>query len=349
MEGLIRINFNLQESPAVGRKIYVARPENYSTIGLDAIVAYAAKAAGITQSDMYVTLDALYDAFQYFICNGHSFKLDGVGTFSLSVRTKSGLASDEEVLVGADAVDSVGINFLPSVELKKLLEDLSISLATRNENNLTEDATIFARSLKIGAWSLNAITFDNTRAANAKVGEKFVISGYNLEKGMVAEITGNDGATAVSETIPLKLLSEKTQIEAEGVFTKKYTIVTKVVIKKDSNVLFTFDWSGAPIPPEKPTTGGGSGSGQPSNPGGETSVKKTITVLASPSNGGNVTGGGQYTVGQQVTLTASPAYGYTFSKWDDNNTSATRQITVSEDKSYRAIFIQNTDDEDEGH
>lgn len=72
----------------------------------------------------------------------------------------------------------------------------------------------------------------------------------------------------------------------------------------------------------------------------------TITVAASPSAGGTVTGGGRYADGSSVTLKATAKAGYRFVKWSDNNTSATRTVTVSADATYTATFEAVTPDPD---
>lgn len=248
MEGIVKIKFGLQANPIVGHNIYVARPDIYSTVALDAIIAYAAKAAGISQSDMLVTLDAMYDAFTYFLCNGHSFKLDGIGTFSLSVKTKASDATLENVIEGADAVESTGINFLPAPELKRILDNISVETYAENENHLAEDESIFGRSIVIGGRSLNLISFDRLKAAAAGVGSDLVIYGYNFEEGMTAVVTGKLEGAAVTETIGLTLLSKKTQNTLKGKFGKAYDIVEKIELKKGSTTVATFDWTGAPIP-----------------------------------------------------------------------------------------------------
>ena len=66
--------------------------------------------------------------------------------------------------------------------------------------------------------------------------------------------------------------------------------------------------------------------------------KVRITVNASPSEGGTVTGGGLYDEGASVTITATAASGYRFVRWNDGNTSASRTITANSATTYTAIF-----------
>ena len=80
--------------------------------------------------------------------------------------------------------------------------------------------------------------------------------------------------------------------------------------------------------------------------GGEVdpSVKRyTIRGAVSPENTGTVTGGGRFQENSVLKLTAIANDGYSFSKWSDDNTSNPRTIVVTEDKTYTAIFVVDTD------
>jgi len=68
----------------------------------------------------------------------------------------------------------------------------------------------------------------------------------------------------------------------------------------------------------------------------------TIVVLASPEEGGTVTGSGVYTAGTEVTLTATANEGYEFTQWADGETKATRTVTVTKNASYTATFKSTT-------
>ena len=87
--------------------------------------------------------------------------------------------------------------------------------------------------------------------------------------------------------------------------------------------------------PENP----GPGAGSPEKP---IETKYTVAVSASPTEGGTVSGGGQYTSGQQATLSAVANSGYKFSRWNDGDTSATRSVTVVNNVSFTATFVQDT-------
>ena len=68
----------------------------------------------------------------------------------------------------------------------------------------------------------------------------------------------------------------------------------------------------------------------------------TITVLASPSNGGTVTGTGAYEVGSSQPISANANNGWVFTGWSDGG-GQTHNITVpSGGAAYTASFIQQT-------
>lgn len=64
----------------------------------------------------------------------------------------------------------------------------------------------------------------------------------------------------------------------------------------------------------------------------------TVSVSASPTTGGTVSGGGTYIHGSTATLTATPNTGYKFAKWSDGNTNASRSVTVTSALSLTAQF-----------
>ena len=64
----------------------------------------------------------------------------------------------------------------------------------------------------------------------------------------------------------------------------------------------------------------------------------TITVTASPTEGGTVTGGGSYNYGTTATLTATANAGYSFSQWSDGNTDNPRTVNVNGPANYTAVF-----------
>ena len=67
----------------------------------------------------------------------------------------------------------------------------------------------------------------------------------------------------------------------------------------------------------------------------------SITVLNSTPTMGQVGGGGSYNMGDTVTLTAVPFTGYQFVQWSDGETVNPRQVVVTNDATYIAVFTPN--------
>lgn len=69
----------------------------------------------------------------------------------------------------------------------------------------------------------------------------------------------------------------------------------------------------------------------------------TITVGASPANGGTVTGGGQYPAGSSVTVAATASAGFIFAGWTENgvtaSTAASYTFTANASRQIVARFI----------
>lgn len=64
----------------------------------------------------------------------------------------------------------------------------------------------------------------------------------------------------------------------------------------------------------------------------------TLTVVSADPAMGTVEGGGVYAEGETVTISATANSGYHFVRWQDGNTSASRNVTVTSDATYTAYF-----------
>ena len=77
-------------------------------------------------------------------------------------------------------------------------------------------------------------------------------------------------------------------------------------------------------------------------------IYHTITVTASPNEGGTVTGGGDFELGTQCTVTATANDGYAFENWTENGNQVSAQesytFTVSHDRNLVAHFEALSDD-----
>ena len=83
---------------------------------------------------------------------------------------------------------------------------------------------------------------------------------------------------------------------------------------------------------------------------GDEPVDGQFSVVLTSTTGGTATGGGKFAAGTQVTISAVANPGYTFTRWSDGNTSASRKLTVDKDYTLQAVFTANAGGSgDEGH
>jgi hypothetical protein len=64
-----------------------------------------------------------------------------------------------------------------------------------------------------------------------------------------------------------------------------------------------------------------------------------LTVVASPTNGGVVTGSGTFLVGSTNPISATPASNWSFLDWNDGNTNQLRNIVLLSNTTYTAFFV----------
>ncbi len=83
---------------------------------------------------------------------------------------------------------------------------------------------------------------------------------------------------------------------------------------------------------------GGNGGNDDATGSEDNSDQAVLTLVASPSTGGSVTGGGTYAKGQSVEITAEANENYEFDGWSDGDTNATRTVQVNESMELTASF-----------
>ena len=125
-KGQININYKPRNIAILNKEALVGQADRYSTIEYKAIVAYAAKAAAVPESSVEMAMEAIFDAMNYFVLNGHSVQIPNLGTFSIGVRAKSAASEQSFQSDFAENLRVVKINFLPDPELKQMLASTSI-------------------------------------------------------------------------------------------------------------------------------------------------------------------------------------------------------------------------------
>lgn len=132
-KGQVKIGYQGRRLGFDGSERLVGQANRYSTISYQAIVAYAAKAAAVPESSIEMSMEALFDALNYFVLNGHSVQIPYLGTFSLTVRAKSATSEAEFSNNFAQNLRNVKVNFLPDSELKSLIASTSITTETYDD------------------------------------------------------------------------------------------------------------------------------------------------------------------------------------------------------------------------
>lgn len=171
----------------------------------------------------------------------------------------------------------------------------------------------------------------NVTEAQAAQRDKF----GTISSALAAWINTNEVDSAADHAVYKKLLAQFKR-QHKCLTLRGYMSANKMAeIQEDGNVKITIgtysvvlDSMGNPV-----DTGDDSG-----NQGGNAPARRTLTLIASPTNGGNTIGAGQYDEGATATITAVPASGFTFSRWSDGNTNASRTVTVNGNMTLTAIF-----------
>ncbi|MDR2897297.1 MAG: hypothetical protein LBU99_00675 [Spirochaetaceae bacterium] len=99
--------------------------EKVGTVGMKEISAAIGKRSSLSSGDVQSALRNLVELMPTFLKIGHSINLEGFGIFRISVNSE-GMDTAEEL--HTSHVKKVKILFLPSVELKRNLEDISFEI-----------------------------------------------------------------------------------------------------------------------------------------------------------------------------------------------------------------------------
>jgi predicted histone-like DNA-binding protein len=109
---------------AASSKWYLTQ-ETTGSVGLMEIAKEIEGRSALSLGDVQSVLSNMVEVLPTFLKLGQSVKLEGFGTFRISV-TSEGAETAEEL--SAHHVDRVKIVFLPSVELKRNVENISFEV-----------------------------------------------------------------------------------------------------------------------------------------------------------------------------------------------------------------------------
>lgn len=127
VKGQVNIGYKKRRIAYNDTEMLVGQAMRYSTIPYESVVSYASQAAGVPESRIKISMEALYDAMDYFVLNGHSVKIPNLGTFYPSVRVKSTATKEEFVANFNENLRNITIRFLPDPELKDKIAKTAIN------------------------------------------------------------------------------------------------------------------------------------------------------------------------------------------------------------------------------
>ena len=107
------------------------QPELYSKLADNKVIAQAALNCGMPPAAMESCVKAYTKAVADWATEGHSIPIPGLGTLRFGVRSK---AVEDVTDVKSSLITSRRFIFTPSTELKKALEETSISITCYDRN-----------------------------------------------------------------------------------------------------------------------------------------------------------------------------------------------------------------------
>ena len=114
-----------RKNPATREKQWFIEAVYYSQIGKDETIECASRNSQIPRAYMEQIYDSLVTEIKNFVMNGHSIKLDRLGTFSAVLHYRPGAAKKEDV--SPSGITKVAFRFRPAASIMKFINN-SVSL-----------------------------------------------------------------------------------------------------------------------------------------------------------------------------------------------------------------------------
>ena len=121
----------LMVGPKAGQYAYQLAAETYSTLTQSKMIEEAALRSGIQRGSLYASFDAIGSVIKAWATEGHSVPVPGLGTMRFSVNAKS---VDDVNMVASARITTRKIIFTPSTDVKKALQDATISITCYDRN-----------------------------------------------------------------------------------------------------------------------------------------------------------------------------------------------------------------------
>lgn len=259
-KGKINVGYKGRRIAFSGQTKLVGQAERYSTIDYAAITAYAAKAAAVPESSIEMAMEALFDAMNYFVLNGHSVQIPNLGTFSLGIRAKSSMTETDFAADFQKNLKGVSIRFLPDTELKAMIAGTAISTSV-NDEGYNSEGVIAVTSVAIGyytqlfpvnagrSYQLGALTrfvFNGSRLSNTFIGSHPVRLTLVNELGQ--ETTSFVGGSYISQSYSQVTFNAK-QYVANNPAAAQSVIKKIELLDAEGNVIREVNFTGYPEAP----------------------------------------------------------------------------------------------------
>ena len=121
----------LMVGPKAGQYAYQLAAETYSTLTQTKMLDEAALRSGIQRGSLYAAFDAIGSVIKAWATEGHSVPVPGLGTMRFSVNAKS---VEDVNMVASALITTRKIIFTPSTDVKKALQDATISITCYDRN-----------------------------------------------------------------------------------------------------------------------------------------------------------------------------------------------------------------------
>lgn len=110
-----------RKNPATREKQWFLEAVYYSQISKDETIECAARNSQIPRAYMEQIYDSLVTEIKNFVMNGHSIKLERLGTFSAVLQYRPGVANREDIT--PSGIKKVAFRFRPAASIMKFIND----------------------------------------------------------------------------------------------------------------------------------------------------------------------------------------------------------------------------------
>lgn len=117
---------------------YVVTPDRGPVVPFKDLCEQIALVSGVNKGNVVATLDALVVSMRTYVLQGHSVRVDGLGTFVPTFNAKSSLVEKE---ANVDSIYRMKLRFLPCTELREMMYTIEVVFNKKDSTSDTTDDT----------------------------------------------------------------------------------------------------------------------------------------------------------------------------------------------------------------